>query len=62
MKLKVINDVEVQTYKDKIYIPASLREKVLNWYHHYLQHPGASRMERTLGSVVYWPNMSKKIR
>ena len=62
MKLKVINDVEVQTYKDKIYIPASLREKVLNWYHHYLQHPGASRMENTLGSVVYWPNMSKEIR
>ena len=62
MKLKVINDVEVQTYKDKIYIPASLWEKVLNWYHHYLQHPGASRMENTLGSVVYWPNMSKEIR
>ena len=61
MKPKVINDVEVQTYKDKIYIPISLQEKVLNWYHHYLQHPGASRMERTLGSVVYWPGMSKDI-
>ena len=50
------------TYNDKIYIPSSLRKDVMNWYHHYQQHPGASRMERTLGAVVYWPNMSKDIR
>ena len=62
IKLKVINNVEVQTYNNIIYIPTSLRENVLNWYHHYLQHPGATRMEKTLGSVIYWPNMSKDIR
>ena len=59
---KVINDVEVVTYNDRIYIPSSLWKDTMNWYHHYLQHPGASRMERTLGSVVYWPGMSKDIR
>ena len=26
-------------YKDKIYIPQSLRQKVLTWYHEYLLHP-----------------------
>ena len=62
IKNKVINDVEVVTYNDKIYIPACLREEVMNWYHHYLQHPGASRMEKTIGAVVFWPNMSKNIR
>ena len=62
MKTKVINNVEVQTDNNKIYIPISLREKVLNWYHHYLQHPSATRMAKTLGLVVYWPNMSKDIR
>ena len=46
MNLNVINDVEVQTYNNRFYIPISLREKVLNWYHHYLQHPSASRMEQ----------------
>ena len=61
IKTKVINDVEVVTYNDRIYIPSSLRKDTMNWYHHYLQHPGASRMERTLGSVVYWPGMSKDI-
>ena len=59
---KIINDVEVVTYKNRIYIPSSLWEDAMNWYHHYLQHPGASRMERTLSSVVYWPKMSKDIR
>ena len=59
---KVINNVEVVTYNDQIYIPSSLWKNTTNWYHHYLQHPGASRMEKTLGSVVYWPNMSKDIR
>jgi len=27
-------------YKDKIYIPQSLRQRVLSWYHEYLLHPG----------------------
>jgi hypothetical protein len=30
-------------YKDKIYIPQSLRQRVLTWYHQYLLHPGQSR-------------------
>ena len=45
VKEEVINDVEVLTYNKKIYVPSSLRKDVLNWYHHYLQHPGANRME-----------------
>ena len=35
---------------------------MLHWYHHSLQHSGVSRMEKSLGSVVYWPWMSKDIR
>ena len=34
----------------------------MNWYYNYLQHPGVSKIEKTLGSVVYWPNMTKDIR
>ena len=61
IKEEVINDVELLTYNKKIYVPSSLRKDVLYWYHHYLQHPGATRMEKPLGSVVYWPNMVKDI-
>jgi hypothetical protein len=35
-------------YKDKIYIPQSLREKVLSWYHEYLLHPGQTCTEKTI--------------
>ena len=34
--------------KNKIYVPQSLRERMLNWYHHYLRHPGASCLAKTV--------------
>ena len=46
IKMNVINDVELMTYNNRIYIPHSLWRDTMNWYHHYLQHPGASRMEK----------------
>ena len=52
IKTKIINDVEVQMYNDRIYIHTILWENVLNMYHHYLQHPSATRIERTVGLVV----------
>jgi hypothetical protein len=33
-------------YKEKIYIPQSLRQRVLSWYHEYLLHPGQTRTEK----------------
>ena len=60
-KQKFVNDVKVFTYEDRIYIPSDLREVVLNWYHHYLQHPGTSRMQNTLQGKIYWPRMSTDI-
>ena len=35
-----IDDVNLILKRDKIYIPESMRETTLNWYHHYLNHPG----------------------
>ena len=58
----IINDVKVTTYNNRIYIPHSLQRDTMNWYYHYLQYPGASRMEKTLDLVIYWPNMFKDIR
>jgi hypothetical protein len=31
-------------------------------YHHYLQHPGHSRLEETIRSVMYWKGMHNTIR
>jgi hypothetical protein len=35
-----IEGYDLLCYKEKIYIPQSLRQRVLYWYHEYLPHPG----------------------
>ena len=50
------NDYTTQIYKDtevickdgKIVIPKKLQQRAVMWYHHYLQHPGQTRIEETL--------------
>ena len=61
-KQQIINDVNIFTYEDRIYIPSEFREDVLNWYHHYLQHPGTFEMQNTLKGTIYWPQMSTDIQ
>ena len=34
----------------------------MQWYHHYLQHPGHARLEETLGAAMYWKGMRTSIR
>ena len=46
------------TYEDKIYVPQSLRRRTLEWYHHFLNHPGGDRLYHTLNTVCYWKGMS----
>ncbi len=29
------------------------------WYHHYLQHPGHTRLEETMKAAIYWKGMRK---
>jgi len=37
---KHVEDIEITTYKDKIFLPSALRHKAIAWYHEYLLHPG----------------------
>ena len=43
-------------------IPDALQNKVLQWYHHYLQHPGRDRMEETLCATMWWYGMRTHIK
>ena len=43
-------------------IPDSLQDNVLNWYHHYLQHPGRDCMEETLNATMWWHSMRTQIK
>jgi hypothetical protein len=45
---RLIERSTVITYDNNIYIPQSLRKRIVWWYHIYLQHPGITRMEVTM--------------
>ncbi len=47
---------------DELIISASLRQRVVSWYHHHLQHPGHSCLEKTMRSVMYWKGMHNTIQ
>jgi hypothetical protein len=46
-------------YKQKIYIPQSLRQRVLSWSHEYLLHPGQTRTEKTISNTMTWPGLTQ---
>ena len=53
-----LDAMKIITYKDKIYVPVRLREKTLEWYHHFLNHPGGERLAKTLEQVCNWKGMT----
>ena len=41
----IIDETEVLVYEDsRLVIPKVLRARAVQWYHHYLQHPGSLRL------------------
>ncbi len=62
MVIQLIEDTEVLCKNRKLMIPTSLHQRAVKWYHHYLQHPGHSRLEETMRSVMYWKGMRTTIR
>jgi hypothetical protein len=62
MSFQLIENTKVLCKEDKIVIPASLQHRAVSCYHHYPQHPGYSRLEETMRSVLYWKGMQHTIR
>ena len=48
-----IDNNEIICYDRKIYVPQSMRRRVLNWYHFYLNYPSGSRLEKKPREVCY---------
>jgi hypothetical protein len=38
-------------------IPKPLQRCAVLWYHHYLQHPGHTRLKETMKATMYWKGM-----
>ena len=52
-----IDEVEIICYDSKIYVPQNLCRRVLDWCHFYLNHPGGSRLAKTIPEVFYWKGL-----
>ena len=51
---RVLEGVSLIRYTKKIDVPRTLRQPVLNWYHHYLCQPGGDRLANTLLTICIW--------
>ena len=52
---------ELVCYNNKIVVPKSSQNRVIDWYHHYLGHPGINRTEESIGQHLWWPKMRNQI-
>ncbi len=58
----LIKNTPVFCKSGKLVIPWSLQHHAVSWYHHYLQHPGNTRLEETLKAAMYWKQMRSTVR
>ena len=59
---QLVEDTQVWCKDGKMVIPKVLQRRAVSWYHHYLQHPGHTRLEETLHAAMYWKGMRNTIR
>ena len=55
-----LDNVEIIAFKNRIYVPHSLRQRTIEWYHHYLNHPGGDRLYKTIAKIGYWKGMTSQ--
>jgi hypothetical protein len=59
---QLVENIHVLCKNGKLVIPKDLQDRAVAWYHHYLQHPGSTRLEETLRQAMYWKGMRTTIR
>jgi hypothetical protein len=52
----------VLTLNGKICIPTVIRNPVIDWYHQYLCHTGATRTKETIRNTMTWPGLTRKVQ
>jgi hypothetical protein len=61
-KLIKIERTAVLTMNGKICIPTVTRNPVIDWYHQYLCHPGATRTRATIRNTMTWPGLTRNVQ
>ena len=56
-----IDGIELIHENDRVLVPVAARERLINWYHETLVHPGIDKQLNTMKSVFTWPKMKNDI-
>ena len=59
---QLVENTKVLCKDGKMVIPTSPQQRAVEWYHHYLQHPGNTRLEETLHLSMYWKCHRKTVQ
>jgi hypothetical protein len=62
LEVRLIDDTYVVCKNGRMIIPKPLQMGSVLWYHHFLQHPGHTRLEETMEATIYWKGMRTTIR
>jgi len=60
--LQNVEDISCLCDNNRMIIPKLLQKRATQWYHHYLQHPGHTRLEEVINATMYWKGMRTTIR
>ncbi len=56
-----MDEIFVVCKNSRMVIPKPLQRCAVLWFHHYLQHPGHMRLEKTMQAMMYWKGMRTTI-
>jgi hypothetical protein len=59
LELLLIENESCICHKGRLILPKPLQSCAVMWYHHYLQHPGHTRLKETMKSAIYWKGMKR---
>ncbi len=62
LEIKLIENTSCVCKDGRLVIPKPLQVHAVKWYHHYLQHPGHTRLEKTMNTAMSWKGMRTTIR
>jgi hypothetical protein len=62
LEIKLIENTTCVCKDGRLVIPKPHKVRAVQWYHHYLQHPGHTCLEETMNTAMYWKGMRTTIR
>ncbi len=62
LEIKLIENTTCVCEDGRLVIPMPSQVHAVKMYHHYLQHPGHTRLEETMNAAMYWKGMCTTIR